>query len=306
VNGHIRTYATPAAFKRALEERLRQEAQKTGTPVVRLRQLLVFDRLLGRMEQAFGSSVIAKGGVALELRLERARTTRDLDLRMAAPVDGLVDRLRDAARQSLGDFLTYEIRENTGDGAAIDGDGAVYEGIRFRAEARLAGALYGMPFGLDVAFGDVLTGKVDEIEGSPLLDFVGAPRSRIRLYPRETHVAEKLHAYTLPRARENSRVKDLPDIALLARSERFEGQNLRAALERTFGFRGTHPLPRELPPPPTSWAAPYARMAAENELPWSSLAAVHEAARAFLEPVLQSAGGTWNPAPWSWTSDART
>ncbi len=298
----IRSYATPAAFKRALEDRLRQQAQRTRTSLVRLRQLFVFDRLLGRMERAFGTSVIAKGGVALELRLERARTTRDLDLRLSGPADGLLDRVREAARSEFGDLLTYFVQGMGGTRGVIEGDGLVYEGQRFRVEARLAGGLYGMPFGLDVAFGDILTGTVDEFEGSSLLDFVGAPRARIRLYPRESQLAEKLHAYTLPRDRPNSRVKDLPDIALLAQSGTYGGAGLRLALERTFQFRDSHALPSSLVRPPQHWTAPYRRMAAENELPWRTLDEVFEAARAFLDPTLQDGVGRWDPARWAWLS----
>ena len=47
----------------------------------------------------------------------------------------------------------------------------------------------------------------------------------------------------------NTRVKDLPDIALLATIQPLEARRLRAALERTFEFRATHPLPASLPDP---------------------------------------------------------
>jgi hypothetical protein len=49
-----------------------------------------------------------------------------------------------------------------------------------------------------------------------VLAFAGIAPPTLRLYPIETHIAEKLHAYTMPRARPNSRVKDLPDLGLLA------------------------------------------------------------------------------------------
>lgn len=48
------------------------------------------------------------------------------------------------------------------------------------------------------------------IEGKDFLAFAGVPSARHRIYRRVVHVAEKLHAHTLPRPRENSRVKDLP------------------------------------------------------------------------------------------------
>jgi hypothetical protein len=108
----------------------------------------------------------------------------------------------------------------------------------------------------------------------------------LRLYPLETHVAEKLHAYTLPRSRPNSRVKDLPDLALLSMVRPLRRERLRRAIAQTFGFRATHDVPTHLPEPPQSWRGVYAAMAAEFELPWATLEDVFEAARAFLDPVL--------------------
>jgi nucleotidyltransferase AbiEii toxin of type IV toxin-antitoxin system len=42
----------------------------------------VFDRLLARVTRVLGKAAMLKGGLVLELRLERARTTRDVDLRL--------------------------------------------------------------------------------------------------------------------------------------------------------------------------------------------------------------------------------
>jgi len=76
-----RMYATPAAFKAALEQRLR-DSSKSGVELARRRQLLVFDRLLARVTRVLGKAAMLKGGLVLEFRLERARTTRDVDLRL--------------------------------------------------------------------------------------------------------------------------------------------------------------------------------------------------------------------------------
>ena len=69
----VREYSTPLAFKQALEQRLRSAAA-TGTDFGRRRQLLVFDRFLARLGKVAGDAVTLKGGLVLELRLERART----------------------------------------------------------------------------------------------------------------------------------------------------------------------------------------------------------------------------------------
>jgi hypothetical protein len=53
----------------------------------------------------------------------------------------------------------------------------------------------------------------------------------------------------MPRPRPNSRVKDLPDLALLATAQPIGAKRLRAALDQTFTFRKTHALPAKVPEP---------------------------------------------------------
>ena len=77
----VRTYSSPQAFKEALERRLRS-ASKNGVDFARRRQLLVFDRFLARIVAVLRDTVLLKGGLVLELRLDRARTTKDIDLRL--------------------------------------------------------------------------------------------------------------------------------------------------------------------------------------------------------------------------------
>lgn len=299
----IRTYASATAFKEALESRLRA-AMGTGADFGRnfgrKRQLLVFDRFLARLVAVLGESVTLKGGLALELRLERARTTKDVDLRMMGSPDGVLATLQEAARRDLGDFMTFEVGPDD-EHPDIQNDGMKYDGLRFRAECRLAGKIYGQRFGIDVAFGDPILGDPERVVAEDVLGFAGIAPPSLRIYPIETHTAEKLHAYTMPRTRPNSRVKDLPDLALLASAQSIDAKRLRAALEQTFGFRGTHDVPTALPEPPPAWAEPYAAMVREDALLWPTLADVTAAARAFLDPVLASGiDGLWDPQTWAW------
>ena len=148
----------------------------------------------------------------------------------------------------------------------------------------------------------MLTVEPDLVDGNRFLDFLGIEPGKLRLYPREAHIAEKLHAYTLPRPRENSRVKDLPDIALLASTGAFDAERLRGAITETFRFRYTHPLPSRLPSPPSSWAPVYARMASDDDLQWTDIAQVEQAARAFIDPVLSDTSAVWAPSTWTWSS----
>lgn len=293
-------YVSPAAFKQALEQRLRNVSM-SGAELARRRQLLVFERFLARVQQLAGDSVVLKGGLVLEMRLQRARTTKDIDLRMMGTARDLLDRLQEAGRIELGDFMQFEIQSDQHH-PQILGDGMKYAGHRFSAECRLAGKLYGSRFGIDVGFGDPLVGEPDEVIGDRLLDFAGIEPARVRLYPVVNHIAEKLHAYSMPRQRPNSRIKDLPDIALLASAGEMDAGQLLRALKTTFAFRLTHELPTDLAPPPTAWRAPYQSMATSDGLIWPTLEEVHRAARAFLEPVLskRQRSGRWTPQSWSW------
>lgn len=293
-----RSYATPSAFKAALEARLRERAALQRRSLNRVRQLLVMERFLARVFPAIGSAVL-KGGLVMELRLDRARATKDVDLRVSLRGDELLDRLQAAGRVDLGDFLVFEVRTDATH-PVIEADGLRYDGQRFRAEARLAGRPYGSAFGVDIALGEPIVGTPQELEGSDTLAFVGVSPPRFRAYPVETHIAEKLHAYTVPRPRPNSRVKDLPDIALLAEAGVLDAANLAQAIAETFVHRATHPVPSRLSEPPEAWAPVYARMAEEEELPWPDLTSLGSAVRAFLDPVLAGASGVWEPTAWRW------
>jgi Nucleotidyl transferase AbiEii toxin, Type IV TA system len=292
-------YSSPEAFKQALEQRLRASTA-TGADFARKRQLLVFDRFLARAVAALGDATVLKGGLALELRLERARTTKDVDLRLTGSAEDLLAKLQTAGRLHLGDFMNYEIGPDD-DHPRIQNDGMQYDGLRFRAVCKLAGKLYGQPFGVDVAFGDPMLGAPDAVVADDVLSFAGIAPPRLLLYPLETHIAEKLHAYTMPRTRPNSRVKDLPDLALLATTQSLEATRLRTAITQTFGFRRTHAVPAALPAPLPAWAAPYAAMAREDRLPWPTLGEVTAAVQAFLDPVLATAiDAAWQPERWIW------
>jgi hypothetical protein len=72
----IGTYKTPAAYRQALEQRVRATANQSGLDMSRHRQVLIYDRFLVRAFAEFGNAAILKGGVVLELRLERPHDTR--------------------------------------------------------------------------------------------------------------------------------------------------------------------------------------------------------------------------------------
>jgi nucleotidyltransferase AbiEii toxin of type IV toxin-antitoxin system len=295
-----RKYGEPADFKQALENHLKKHAAAAGVDIKWMRQRWVFERFLARLTLHFGDRVILKGGVALALRLPGARFTRDVDLRFSGSPERLAVELSAMGALRIDeDFLSITVEPDPKH-PTIEADGLKYGGQRFRVEAALAGKVYGTRFGVDVVFGEAMARPAEIIPGSDLFAFASIPPIQILAHAREVHLAEKLHAFTALRARENTRVKDLPDIALLALTGPFEGQAVRATIQSTFDARGTHALPVAVPLPPESWRVPYARMAQENHLRWASLEEITQVARAFLDPVLRGEDGTWNPLTWTW------
>ena len=108
-----------------------------------------------------------------------------------------------------------------------------YGGLRVEIGGTLGSARLNLQ--LDLGFGDVIAPQRERQDYPTLLDF---PAPRLWTYPRETVVAEKLEAMVSLGAR-NSRVKDLWDIACIARLFSFEGETLRTAVEETFRRRRT-------------------------------------------------------------------
>jgi predicted nucleotidyltransferase component of viral defense system len=293
-------YQTPAPFRMAIESRLRSEVARTGMDSQRLRQLLAFDRFMARLFATFHEEILLKGGLALELRLSRARATKDIDVRMVGAPESTLSRLQEAGRMNLGDFLRYEVAPDL-DQPDLNAAGMRYTGHRYRCETYLAGKRFSRPFGLDVAFAEPLVGQPEVIQGTDFFAFAGFEPTEYRVYPPETHIAEKLHAYTLPRSRPNSRVKDLPDLALLALVRKFDSKLLRDSIRQTFAHRETHPVPPVLPLPPQEWGPVYERMAAIDELQWKDLDVLTTAVQEFLDPVFAGNEGLWNSKGWSWS-----
>ena len=116
------------------------------------------------------------------------------------------------------------------------------------------------------------------------LEFAGIATSTVRMIAREQQFAEKIHAYTLPRSAQNSRVKDLVDLALLIGSGGLDEQRILDALRLTFERRGTHSLPTSLAPPPVDWQIPFRALAKECGLP-NDIDAVFAGIRKFLEEL---------------------
>lgn len=269
-------YASPTAFRQALEGRLKQWARdENGGDLSRYRRQLAFDRLLARLFSTTNPWVL-KGGYAMELRSLTARSTVDLDLSFLDPrllprdgiSDAILTMLRSAARQDLNDFFVFEIGE-----VMMDLEAPFYGGARYPVTALMDRRTFAK-FHLDVGVGDVALDPLDQVAGRDWLSFAGIPPAPIQMISKEQQFAEKLHAYSLPRQGSNSRVKDLVDMVLLINSNEMHPERLRKAITATFERRGTHPVPTVLDLPPETWAKPFATMASDCSLSENLLEAI--------------------------------
>ena len=206
-------YETAAAFRRALEDRLKDRSHREGALLARLRKQVAFERLLARLLRVAPGQWALKGGFALQLRMpDRARTTRDIDLAWQVQEDELLERLIEVTIEDLGDFFSFRVERTSADPDRMGG------AHRFRVAASLAGRLF-ETFILDVGEGDGLAVTQSEALTTPdLLGFAGIEPVTVPAIPLTRQVAEKLHAYTrrYEGDRVSSRPKDLVDLALIA------------------------------------------------------------------------------------------
>ncbi len=259
-------YKTPAALRRALEDRLLVAVRREGGDIQRMRRQAAFDRLLCRLFHEPDAPWLLKGGYAMELRIRTARTTRDVDLAIRQLPGGATQWDEVSIRSLLGRAAGVELQDGfefTVGEATMDLEAAPYGGSRYPVEAQMAGRRFAM-FHLDVSAGDVLREPFEILEGQDWLGFAGIAKARLLAVSGEEQFAEKLHAYTLPRVgRENSRVKDLVDLVLLIERTKLDTVRLPQAIRETFHRRKTHDVPLALIQPPASWSASFSEMAAE-------------------------------------------
>ena len=193
------------------------------------------ERFLYRMSKSpYSNQYVLKGAMLFPLWKMRAyRPTKDLDLL------GYGEASEKILKERFRKICANEVEE---DGLIFDQGSISIEDIREDQEypgqrVQLITKLGKAPINLqiDVGFGDVVTPEA-EMTGYPtLLDF---PAPRIRAYPKETVVAEKLQAAVALEIL-NSRMKDFYDLWAISQEFEFSGKTLGQAIELTFQRRRT-------------------------------------------------------------------
>ena len=262
------SYGSGSAFRIALEARLKDRAAAEGIDLQRLRRRVEFDRFLSRLAMQDRERWALKGGYALEIQLDIARSTRDLDLVLRTspedtpgftPVDAAMAFLRTSAAVDAHDYFAFAVGR-----PMMEMEGLPYGGARFPIESRVGGRPF-LTFHLDVAVGDTIVMPLQTIVLKDWLGFAGIAAAMVPVLSREQQFAEKLHAYATPRDSEhpNSRVKDLVDMVLLLKDGTLDPAYTLDTLISVFRRRGQPRLPTALGDPPGSWATPFGTMASE-------------------------------------------
>lgn len=293
-------YSSAAAFRQALEERLKNEATSTGLGLARLRKRVAFELFLRRLLVVAPDRWVLKGALALNFRLAIAtRFTKDIDLGRDDDEQAAIRDITAAQQLALDDFFTFAATRTD---ELEDTD--EFSAVRFHVTAQLAGRTFEQ-FLVDIGFSDTISWTPDTIHTSQSLSFAGIEPFALPAIPISQHLAEKVHAYTRAYGeskRPSTRPKDLVDILLIESSTAIQADALRHALERTFAERARQPLPTSLPPPPAIWADPYKRLAISVQVE-SDLTTAHARAAAFLDTVLAGhAHGQWDPQRRTWVT----
>jgi predicted nucleotidyltransferase component of viral defense system len=293
-------YTSAAAFRQALEQRLKNEAASTGLGLARLRKRVAFELFLRRLLAVAPDRWVLKGALALDFRLAvTTRATKDIDLGRDDDEQAAIRDITAAQQLALDDFFTFAATRTD----ELDGTDE-FSAVRFHITAQLAGRTFEQ-FLVDIGFSDAISWTPDTIHTSDLLSFAGIGPLALPAIPIPQHLAEKVHAYTRTYGESeqpSTRPKDLIDILLIESSAAIEAGPLRHALESIFAERARQSLPTSLPPPPSAWADPYRRLANTVNVE-ADLSAAFARAASLFDPVLAGlADGQWDTQEGKWVA----
>lgn len=278
----------PKNLAASIHQRLLNQAHETGRPFNELLQYYAIERFLYRLSKsAYRGDFVLKGALMLNVwGLEGSRSTRDIDLlgHTSNAVEQIVKSMREICLQMVEqDGLEFDPKNVQGARIKEDAD---YEGVRVTFTGALGKARVHMQ--IDIGFADV-------VNPAPVLttypSLLQMPAPRLRVYPMETVVSEKLQAM-VALGEVNSRMKDFYDLWLLASNFEFDGYRLQKAVQKTFENRETafpDGIPVALAPKfakdkEASWQAFLKRSNLGKDAP--SLVEAMDVIRSFLAPVL--------------------
>lgn len=299
-------YRDGAALWAAMTSRAKETANATRADHGALVRRFVYDRFLARVFHDLDAPWVLKGGTAVLARVNDARTTKDVDLLVELDnLDIALEWLRASVAVDLGDHFRFVI---TGYDASVGGAGQPQVGgYRVHVDA-YCGAIKKQTLGVDLVTGSLMT-TAPEINTPPaVLELRGLTSPTLRLYPVVDHIADKLCAtqatYGAAGNLPSSRVRDLVDLVVFARTQDVDGDCLIVAIRAEWTHRS---LPGEpLFAPPESWSRRYPPIAKAVRAcdGLTTFTAATEFVSTFLGPALNqsAAGKRWAAAESAWQS----
>jgi predicted nucleotidyltransferase component of viral defense system len=226
----------------SIRARLLNHAKKQDAEFQQVLIRFTLERFLYRLSVSpHGERFVLKGALLFDLWFDVPhRPTRDADFLGFGSSDlgTLAATFREVAAITVDDGIIFDPESVRA--AEIRKD-ANYAGVRVTLLGTLDNAR--CPAQFDIGFGDAVTPAPIETEFPVLLDDLPAPR--LRVYPRETAIAEKFEAL-VKLGIANSRMKDYFDLWVLLRDGAVVADTLTPAIRSTFERRGT-PLPMAIP-----------------------------------------------------------
>ncbi len=287
-------YATPAAFRRALTDRLKEAAKDGRWTLQQLQRQVAYDRLLDRL-YLVDDGWIVKGATALLARDIGVRGSLDVDVYRTAAREVAETDLRTAANTDVGDWFRFELG-----GVIPIGNNS----LRVPVNAMI-GATTWVRFHVDLVGSDLrMTGQPDDVPPLARGVIPEVEQRGYRAYPLVDHVADKVAAtYELHGdGRPSTRYRDLVDLVAIVTVASVGADTQSAALRSEFERRGLTLPDRFDVPDRTLWEPGYAAEARRSLL--ETAGTVDEAlavVRPFVDPLLDgSAAGSWNPREGRW------
>jgi predicted nucleotidyltransferase component of viral defense system len=220
----------------SVRQRLLNLAQERNEEFQQVITRFALERLLYRLASSeYAERFVLKGALLFRLWFDlEQRPTRDADFLgfgSAEPNDlALIFREVSAVKPDYDDGIHFNIDSVE---AQEIRKAAGYPGVRVTMEALLSGARIAVQ--CDIGFGDAVT-PAPMVKSYPAL--LDMPAPKLRVYPLETAVAEKLEAI-VKLAGFNSRMKDFFDLWILSRYEKLDREQLPNAVRATFERRKT-------------------------------------------------------------------
>lgn len=294
-----RGYDSPAAFRRALTDKLKDAARESRWTLPQLQRQMAYDRLLERL-YLVDEGWIVKGAAALLARGLGVRATIDIDVFRNIARETAEREARDAAGKDIGDWFRFEV----GPPQAVRDSAA---GTRLPVNAYIGTTVWA-EFHVDLVGSEVtMTGEPETVPALARVVMPDVEQNGYRAYPLVDHIADKVAAtfdrYGATEA-PSTRYKDLVDLVAIVTEASVEAQPQMAALNSE-AKRRRITLPRRFGVPDRSlWERGYAAEADRSLLPVArKLDEALAIVRPFLDPPLDgTAVGRWDPKQGRWAS----